>query len=111
VAQQFTGTTTASLVTVFDKTNSNGLHGSFAVYNTGGTNGLSRTVTFKDMQANTGTSTVTLAANNTTSFALDSSSPISNAACKAPFQEVKLQVQDQTGGAHTTFVVWLSTVG
>lgn len=109
-ATEYTGTTTSAFVTVFDLTNVNGFHGSVSIKNTGGSNGLSYRWTMKDMFGSTSTgSTQGLVAGNKVGQALDAT-PTTVTAVQ-PYQEIKLEIEDQSAGSHTTYDIWTSIVG
>lgn len=99
----YTGTTTASAATVFDVTDSNGVGGATSVENTGA-NGLQYTFTATDMYSASGSLVGTLTAGQKFSFDHQNGSGVTGVT--APFQEIKLQIQDQVGGTHTTYSVY-----
>jgi len=110
-ATEFTGTTTNAFVTVFDKVNSNGLHGTFSAKNTG-SNGMTLRVVLTDMYGNNVTSSTSNIATSVTTWLMDMDSntfvgsPVGGVF--PPFKEIKLQIEDQISGSHTTYDIWLS---
>jgi hypothetical protein len=107
-ATEYTGTTASAFATVFDLTSSRGLHGSVSIKNSG-VNGLNYRWTVKDLYGTSGTGlTNGLAAGNKASQALDATP--TGAGVGPPYQEVKLEIQDQSAGSHTTYDVWASVI-
>lgn len=111
--QHFTGTTTGSFVTVFDVTNTIGLHGSISIKNTGGVNTMFYQYTFTNMEGATATtsSTTSIGAGQTTTLCLDTATIQATVPVgfSPPMRECKLQVKNNSGA--TTYSVYLSTVG
>jgi hypothetical protein len=112
-ATEFTGTTGASFTTVFDQTNTNGLHGSFSIKNSGA-NTLIWRVTVTDKYG-----TTVVGSNQTLGSGVKSGAVIESIGGAgsvagvnnifAPYSEVKLEVEQQT--LSSTYDVWLSLVG
>lgn len=110
VLTNYTGTTTASYVSVFTKTNANGLHGSIGVYNSG-SNTLLFEVTATDAYGNSGThvaGTPILGGSGTT-IDIDTYSLIMGV--YQPLTSFQLLVTDGSAGSHTTYNIYVSVVG
>jgi hypothetical protein len=104
----YTGTTTAALATVFDVTNAKGLHGSFAITNTGGANNFNATLTGTDMFGTVTNFNVSgIAPNAQVAYPFD----VSNGFGVPPLKELLFQIQDAVGGSHTTYNGYVSLVG
>jgi hypothetical protein len=91
---------------VFDKTNANGLHGSWYLKNTGA-NSLNYRYTTTALDGTvTVVGPVTLAAGAPAYVAIEDTK-----VTPVPVTEVKLEVEDQVAGTHTTYAAGLSRVG
>ena len=107
------GTSTAALVSVFDKTISTGLHGSFCLKNTHATNGLSYQLFVKDVFGTTATSPVTaLGHGSVVEGTMETLiSTFSLSAVFYPLVEARLQVEDTVAGTHATYQAYYSFQG
>jgi hypothetical protein len=111
-ATDASGTTTSSFATVFDISDSNGLHGSFMLKNTDGTNALKYQITVTDLFSTTVTGTIgTITHGQLTTFSFDTSIPSGVTTAAPPYKEVKLEVEDALGGSHATYDCWRSVIG
>jgi len=123
----YTGTTTSSLVTVFNQCGSStfaaagldqagnvfgaaALHGGFAITNTDSTNSLKYSVVTTDMFNTATTSTLTTLVAGASAFVPFMAVNLINAG-QPPFKLVKLQVEDAVGGVHATYSVFLCCMG
>jgi hypothetical protein len=107
-ATHYSGTTAAAFATVADITDTNGLHGVVNIRNSGITNGAKFKLTFTDMYNNVTTQNVTLAPGIISAFDLDAT--VSGSSFP-PFKEVKVEVQDNVSGSHTTYDTYMALVG
>lgn len=106
----YTGTTTSSFATVFNYAPSAGVHGCFSIKNSGVTNGLNAKITATDQYGNTANFTQAVATNAIVSYNLDS--PFGAIlTVYPPFASVKLEVDDFSGGSHTTYDIYTSFIG
>lgn len=114
VLANYTGTTTSTYANVFTKANSQGLHGSIGISNTGGSNGMFAQITATDAFGNThsGVDSVPISPGGSVSYCLDSNSGyISISGVYPPLTSVTLAVEDSVSGSHTTYNIYISTVG
>jgi hypothetical protein len=109
-ATEYTGTSTASQVTVFDYSNNNGANGSLSVRNSG-TAALNVVLALTDMYGATASGSISLAANSKTGWPLNSNMLASGFSISLfpPYKEIKITVADQAPGTHTTYDFWLAT--
>jgi len=106
-ADLLTPTTTSAYVSVFDYTNTRGVHGSVSLKNTGSTNSLTYKATAVDMwgtSASTGDLVLAPASKGSVSWEAQLGTVF------PPYKEVKLEIKDTVAGNHTTADVYNATV-
>lgn len=107
-ATHLTGTTGDSYATIISLSDPQGVHGSFGVKNTGGSNNLDVLVTFTDLFGVTGLpSSISLI--GPTHVAHRVIDEMGTGDCQSPFGTVLLQIRSSTAGSPTTYEAWVST--